>query len=94
MIKQRIISVLVVILVANAWVGAKVTTYNILDFGAKNNGKELTTVEIQHAIDRCYRDGGGVVTVPKGEYLVGTLNLKSSVEFHFEKGAILTHLAA
>jgi polygalacturonase len=30
---------------------------------------------------RCY--------VPKGEYLVGTLNLKSYVEFHLETGAIL-----
>ncbi len=63
--------------------------YNVMDFGAKNNGKELTTSQIQNAIDRCFINGGGVVYVPQGEYLVGTLNLKSNVEFHLESGAVL-----
>ena len=30
-----------------------------------------------------------MVYVPQGEYLVGTLNLKSNVEFHLESGAVL-----
>lgn len=68
---------------------ANATTCNVMDFGAKNTGNELTTIEIQKAIDQCSREGGGVVTVPKGLYLVGTLNLKSNIEFHFEKGAVL-----
>jgi polygalacturonase len=63
--------------------------YNIKDFGAISNGKDLTTVHIQNAINKCYADGGGIVLVPKGEYLVGTLNLKSNVEFHIETGAII-----
>jgi polygalacturonase len=63
--------------------------YNVLDFGAKNNGTELTTNHIQNAIDKCFLDGGGVVYVPKGEYLVSTINLKSNIEFHLAKGAIL-----
>ncbi len=63
--------------------------YNIMDFGAMNTGRELTTREIQLAIDKCYQNGGGVVYVPQGEYLVGTLNLRSNVEFHLEAGAIL-----
>jgi polygalacturonase len=67
----------------------KATTFNVLDFGAINNGKVITTIEIQKAIDQCNNKGGGLVTVPLGEYLVGTLNLKSNVEFHFEKGAVL-----
>lgn len=70
-------------------VAAKAATYNVLDFGAKNNGRDLTTVAIQKAIDHCYNEGGGMVLVPRGEYLVGTLNLKSNVEFHFEIGAVL-----
>jgi len=65
------------------------SVYNIMDFGAINNGRDLTTVHIQDAIDKCFASGGGVVLVPKGEYLVGTLNLKSNVEFRLEKGAIL-----
>lgn len=65
------------------------SVYNVLDFGAKNNGSELTTLFIQNAIDRCAFNGGGVVYVPQGVYLVGTLNLKSNVEFHLESGSVL-----
>ncbi len=63
--------------------------YNVLDFGAVNNGLNLTTRHIQNTIDKCFQDGGGVVFVPRGEYLVATLNLKSNIEFRFEKGAVL-----
>jgi polygalacturonase len=63
--------------------------YNVLDFGAIGNGHELTTSQIQKAIDKCFQDGGGVVYVPEGEYLVSTINLKSNIEFHLEKGAVL-----
>lgn len=81
--------ILLYTLFINYWVVAQATTYNILDFGAKNGGKEITTIEIQKAINQCYNDGGGMVIVPKGEYLVGTINLKSNVEFHFETGSVL-----
>ncbi len=64
-------------------------TFNVMDYGAKNNGEIVTTAAIQKAIDACFKDGGGMVYVPKGIYLVGTLNLKSNVEFHFETGATL-----
>jgi polygalacturonase len=46
-------------------------------------------LQIQQAINTCYAHGGGQVYVPQGEYLVGTLNLKSNVEIHLEMGAIL-----
>lgn len=67
----------------------KSAVYNVLDFGAKDNGKEITTVQIQNAIDSCFRHGGGMVCVPKGEYLTGTLNLRTNVEFHLESGAVI-----
>ena len=54
-----------------------------------NDGNTLTTIQIQNAIDRCSLNGGGVVYVPQGEYLVGTLNLRIGVEFHLESGAVL-----
>ena len=63
--------------------------YNVTKFGASNDGRSLTTEKIQQAIDRCAEDGGGVVYVPKGDYLVGTLNLRSNVEFRMETGARL-----
>jgi polygalacturonase len=68
---------------------SKASVYNVMDFGAINNGRDLTTIHIQKTIDKCFLDGGGVVYIPKGEYLVGTLNLKSNVEFHLETGAVI-----
>jgi polygalacturonase len=76
-------------LFAGLCIASESAIYNIMDFGAKNNGKEHTTLQIQNTIDKCSLDGGGVVYVPRGEYLVGTLNLKSDIEFHLESGAVL-----
>jgi polygalacturonase len=81
--------ILLILFISCICMVSNAATYNVMDFGAKNNGNELTTVEIQKAIDQCFNNGGGQVFLPKGEYLVGTLNLKSNIEFHFEKGAIL-----
>lgn len=67
----------------------KAEVFNVMDFGAKNNGREITTAMIQNAIDRCYAEGGGTVFVPRGEYLTGTLNLRSNVEFHLGMGAVI-----
>ncbi len=68
---------------------SKSAVFNVMDFGAKNNGLELTTLQIQNTIDSCFLHGGGIVYIPQGEYLVGTLNLKSNVEFHLENGAVV-----
>jgi polygalacturonase len=70
-------------------IASRSAVYNVMDFGARNNGRELTTVQIQNAIDKCALNGGGVVYIPQGEYLTGTLNLRSNVEFHLESGAVL-----
>lgn len=56
--------------------------YNIRDYGAKGDGKTLNTASIQKAIDNCSRDGGGTVLIPSGEFLCGTLELKSNITLH------------
>jgi polygalacturonase len=63
--------------------------YNISDFGAKVNTKMLNTVAIQKAIDKCAASGGGTVLVPKGQFVTGTIWLKSNVNLHLEEGAEL-----
>jgi len=80
---------LICLLLLSFCITANAAIYNVIDFGAINNGKELTTTHIQRAIDQCFIDGGGIVSVPRGNYLTGTLNLKSNVEFRFETGATL-----
>ncbi|MBC8592948.1 hypothetical protein H8744_06700 [Oscillospiraceae bacterium N12] len=86
---RKKIKALLVAALATISTFSNAASYNVLDFGAKNNGRELVTSHIQKAINQCHADGGGVVFVPSGKYLVGTLNLKSNVEFHFETGAVL-----
>ncbi|WP_276504621.1 glycoside hydrolase family 28 protein [Terrimonas pollutisoli] len=56
--------------------------YNIQDYGAKGDGKTLNTAAIQSAIDTCYKDKGGTVLIPAGDFIAGTLELKSNVTLH------------
>ena len=67
----------------------KAENYNIIDFGAKADTSVLSTLAIQKAIDKCFSDGGGIVTVPSGAYKTGTIILKSNVHLYFESGSIL-----
>lgn len=53
------------------------------------DGKTLTTVGLQKAIDDCAEQGGGTVFLPAGDYLTGTLVLKDNVTLHLEKGATI-----
>jgi polygalacturonase len=61
--------------------------YNIQDFGAIPG--QLSTKAIQTAVDKCYENGGGMVLVPAGRYITGTIELKTNVNLHLEQGAIL-----
>ncbi len=61
--------------------------YNIRDFGAVPG--QLCTENIQRAVNACADNGGGKVLIPTGIYITGTIKLKSHVNLHLEKGAIL-----
>jgi polygalacturonase len=63
--------------------------FNVLDFGARPGTNELCTNQIQAAIDKCARLGGGRVTVPAGTYISGTIRLRSHVELHLEHGSVI-----
>ncbi|HEV8377254.1 MAG TPA: glycosyl hydrolase family 28 protein, partial [Tepidisphaeraceae bacterium] len=67
--------------------GAKV--YNIRDFGAKGDGATLDTNAIQSAIDAANKDKGGMVLVPAGTFITGTVELKSNVTLHLAAQAKL-----
>lgn len=63
--------------------------YNILEFGAVNDGKTMNTESIQNAIDAAYNAGGGKVIIPAGIYLTGSIVLKSNIELHLLENAVL-----
>ena len=46
-------------------------------------------LDIQGLIDGASANGGGKVVVPAGRHLVGQIDLRSNVELHLEKGAVL-----
>ena len=69
--------------------GRKFQIFNILDFGAIGDGKTLNTAFINNAINACASAGGGMVYVPPGVYLSGTVILKSNVTLYLEAGATL-----
>ena len=57
--------------------GARI--FDIRTFGAVGDGKTLDTAAVQAAIDACHADRGGIVVVPAGVFLIGTIELKSNV---------------
>ncbi|MBR5849775.1 MAG: glycoside hydrolase family 28 protein [Alistipes sp.] len=50
-------------------------------------GKQMRTREIQRAIDRLSKEGGGRVVLSPGVWHTGRIELKSDVELHVEEGA-------
>lgn len=64
-------------------------TFNILKFGAKADGIALNTQAINNAIDACNKKGGGVVVIPEGLWLTGPVELKSNVNLHLKRNALL-----
>ncbi len=60
---------------------------NVKTFGAVGDGNSYDTRAIQQAIDQCSLKGGGIVYFPQGDYLVGTLVLKSHVTLFLESQA-------
>ena len=63
--------------------------FNIIQHGAKADGKTVNTKAIQAAIDACGAAGGGTVVVPAGTIVTGTIWLRSHVELHLQHGAVL-----
>jgi polygalacturonase len=68
---------------------ANAQDYSIRDYGATSDTTRLSTVAINHAVEACYKHGGGRVVIPAGNYKSGTINLKSNVELYFLSGAAL-----
>jgi polygalacturonase len=64
-------------------------TLSILKYGAKDDGITLNTKSINEAITACSKKGGGVVLIPAGFWLSGPLQLKSNVNLHLAKNALL-----
>ena len=61
--------------------------YNIVDFGAKNDGITDSTNAVRLAVAECVKNGGGVVYIPHGTYVLASVQIFSNIHFVFEPGA-------
>lgn len=63
--------------------------YRITDHGVANDSTILQTEKIQAVIDKAHKNGGGVIIVPQGTFLSGSLFFKQGTHLHLEKNAVL-----
>lgn len=65
------------------------TPYRITDHGVLNDSTILQTDKIQAVIDKAYATGGGVIVVPAGTFLSGSLFFKPGTHLHLEENAVI-----
>jgi polygalacturonase len=66
--------------------------FNVIQHGAKDDGKSDCTAAFAAAIDAASRAGGGRVVVPPGVFLSGAIHLKSNVALDVNEGATIRFL--
>jgi polygalacturonase len=62
---------------------------DLKDFGAVGDGRANDTLALQQALDRCSVLGGGQVSVPAGQFLIGGITLHSNTILHLDAHATL-----
>jgi polygalacturonase len=63
--------------------------FSIVEFGAVAGGTVECTDAIAKAINACNASGGGTVLIPAGVFLTGPIHLKSNVNLHLAKDAVV-----
>jgi polygalacturonase len=63
--------------------------YSIKNFGAVGDGINLDSKAINAAIDSASIVGGGTVFFPAGNYVCGSIHLKSNITLYLDQGATI-----
>ena len=82
-------NIIIAMTLAGAALTAEARVYDITDYGAVSDTTRLSTAAVQKAIDSCNAAGGGTVSVPAGNYKIGSIVLRSNVTLNLENGATL-----
>lgn len=63
--------------------------YVITDYGVVNDSTIIQTPALQAVIDKAAGEGGGVIIIPEGTFLSGSLFFKPGTHLHIQKGGKL-----
>lgn len=63
--------------------------YVVTDYGITSDSTILQTRQLQSVIDTAYAHGGGLVVIPSGTYLSGSLFFRQGVNLYLSQGARL-----
>src|SRR6202012_6273316 len=63
--------------------------YNVKDYGATGDGVTLDSKAINKVIDAAAAVGGGTVYLPAGNYLSGSIHLKSHIALFIDQGGTI-----
>lgn len=63
--------------------------YVVTDYGVKDDSTIVQTQAIQNVIDLAASEGGGVVIIPEGTFMSGSLFFKHGTHLHLRKGGTL-----
>ncbi|WP_205461759.1 glycoside hydrolase family 28 protein [Mangrovibacterium lignilyticum] len=91
-IRARFFWVVTMVVIANFDLAADPQeVFNVMSYGAVGDGVTLDTKAIQKAIDAANVVGNGAQVLIPGDhqYVIGTLELKSNIDFHIDNGAQL-----
>lgn len=80
---------LVFISLSTLFVQAKETRIDVTTNNVVGDGTTLNTEKIQQLIDKTANQGGGTIYFPAGDYLTGTLQMRSHVTLYLAKKATL-----
>ena len=69
--------------------GSDKSYFNVRNYGATGDGKNLDSPAIDKAIQAAAEAGGGTVYVPSGTYLSGTIHLQSNIHLLIDIGATI-----
>lgn len=63
--------------------------FDVRDFGAVGDGATGNTEAFRRAIEACHEQGGGLVRIPTGTWTTGPIHLRSNVNLHLAKDALV-----
>ena len=81
------------IIASIATTGFLAQDFVITDFGAVATTDADSSAAISAAIEACAAAGGGRVVIPAGRYNTGPVHLRSNVNLHLQKNAVLSFYA-